>query len=138
MKKFSQLKFRLRVALSAVHFRCLHNSSHCLNHHFFLIPLTWRIRQILLYVQAAQTQCATGKVKLTYCFNFSFFKWQKWQKHRENQWRQMLRKRLRWHGNRKTHVPFTAKLFHPVKSLFLGSFLNVCRARFLVLPAHRL
>ena len=30
-------------------FTCLHNSSLRLNRHFFLIPLRWRIRQILLY-----------------------------------------------------------------------------------------
>ena len=28
---------------------CLHNSSLCINSHFFLIPLRWRMRQILLY-----------------------------------------------------------------------------------------
>jgi len=27
---------------------CLYNSPVCLNGHFFLIPLRWRIRQILL------------------------------------------------------------------------------------------
>jgi len=36
-------------------FTCLHNSSLRLNRDFFLIPLRWRIRQILLYL----LQCST-------------------------------------------------------------------------------
>ena len=55
-------------------------------------------------MQAAQTQRSTWKVKLTNWFNSSFFKRQKWQKQRENQWRQKLRKHRRWHGNRKARV----------------------------------
>jgi len=48
-------------------FTCLHNSSLRLIRHFFLIPLRWRIRQILLYYAFA-TACRKPEKVGKYCF----------------------------------------------------------------------
>jgi len=61
---------------------CLHNSSLRLNHHFFLIALRRRIRQILLHYFSDFYPCSIGN-KLAYEMHTKHLprlKWLKWLK----------------------------------------------------------